>query len=942
MAACLTILAAAGLLSCTDTPVQPQNEVALATVPGTDSVALTYICGNMFRIRNSSFESRSVRWDIYNAAPADTGSLRARGRDVGSAYVDYFVTSRTKGTMRLFVGSTLVATKANGNLPMCAAPVDSTAFTNTGRPSIKYLAREPRLALDDSTVVLRTVVTVKFKANATSSERRAFQRLFGAQLIGVYPSDDDDPATQYDFRVPDPGSNLAAYQTLTNQMRAHAAVLSIDEREALSPVHLDGSRYPNDDIGFTRSDYISAAPTTWAARALRLPQAWSCETGRYSSSPVRIAVVEQNFPAAFSSDLGNSLSAPIFRAINWKIGVLPAPTNSDSVYYALHGHWVSGFVSAEGDNTIGVAAPLWRSDLRIFSMENTDHQRGAGTVTFAVEVTPAIVAAKPRILSISSDFGPFSKASTLRSNVQDMVQVLSETMTLLPNLLIVKSAGNDTINGNYRTASFRKRTAFLSALLKLRDSASSFRDRIVFVGASTQNGNRWIASNTLSGSLDLYAPGAEVFSVEPGGISTSPLYGTSFSAPLVAGIAGQLLTMDSTLTAAEVKQLLLDGARDSVENANGDNILPSPVGNTTDVVHEADAFGSLRLLSQRVGRPLCGALVSVARDSASTTGIDSARFDVIIRRYGSAAVERLKFDRDSKRLIYPDQFGPQLSVAPGGRTISVTSGAQGFQTRVNVFQLSASQWTATSLIPDLFGLLYGERDTLRVESDGVIFATASAGRLPKVLFQNIAAEPIWGSSYSFAPDGSAFAYGTEGSGATFASKLWTVFRNGASSSLVLDPDNSLDFKSTAWSPDSRTVFAAYVKGVPVSSTSSNFQSVFVRASTAGQSLSETARNAFVIAAGTVRVGSTLATSDEGGRLLFRDGSNYASVDCTIRSLRASALDISRTLLQRKPEPCATLPPQGPGGGGGQEGRIAKRTPRLTAASVRRSALSSQF
>ena len=261
MAACFTILAAAGLLSCTDTPVQPQNEVALATAPGTDSVALTYICGNMFRIRNSSFEPRSVRWDIYNAAPADTGSLRPRGRDVGSAYVDYFVTSRTKGTMRLFVGSTLVATKANGNKVACAAPVDSTAFTNTGSPSIKYLAREPRLALDDSTVVLRTVVTVKFKANATSSERRAFQRLFGAQLIGVYPSDDDDPATQYDFRVPDPGSNLAAYQTLTSQMRAHAAVLSIDEREALSPVHLDGSRYPNDDIGFTRSDYISAAPT---------------------------------------------------------------------------------------------------------------------------------------------------------------------------------------------------------------------------------------------------------------------------------------------------------------------------------------------------------------------------------------------------------------------------------------------------------------------------------------------------------------------------------------------------------------------------------------------------------------------------------------------------------------------------------------------------------
>lgn len=80
-----------------------------------DSVLLTYICGNMFRVRNTSFEPREVRRDIYNAAPADTGSLRLRGRDVGAAHVDYFVTSRTKGTMRVFLGEVLRQTKVNGN-----------------------------------------------------------------------------------------------------------------------------------------------------------------------------------------------------------------------------------------------------------------------------------------------------------------------------------------------------------------------------------------------------------------------------------------------------------------------------------------------------------------------------------------------------------------------------------------------------------------------------------------------------------------------------------------------------------------------------------------------------------------------------------------------------------------------------------------------------------
>ncbi len=129
MTLCLAILGLSGVLSCTDTPLQVPASSVAAAVSGTDSVALTYICGNMFRVRNSSFEPRSVHWDIYNASPADTGSLRARGRDVGASYAAFFVTARTQGTMRLFVGATLVATKANGNTAACAAPVDTSSFT---------------------------------------------------------------------------------------------------------------------------------------------------------------------------------------------------------------------------------------------------------------------------------------------------------------------------------------------------------------------------------------------------------------------------------------------------------------------------------------------------------------------------------------------------------------------------------------------------------------------------------------------------------------------------------------------------------------------------------------------------------------------------------------------------------------------------------------------
>lgn len=51
-----------------------------------------------------------------------------------------FVTARTKGTMRLFVGTTLIATKANGSKAACAAPVDSS-FTLAFQPAHNSASR---------------------------------------------------------------------------------------------------------------------------------------------------------------------------------------------------------------------------------------------------------------------------------------------------------------------------------------------------------------------------------------------------------------------------------------------------------------------------------------------------------------------------------------------------------------------------------------------------------------------------------------------------------------------------------------------------------------------------------------------------------------------------------------------------------------------------------
>jgi hypothetical protein len=69
-------------------------------------IRLTYVCGNRFRVRNSSGEWITVAFDVYQTT--DKGELT-----IGPG-ADLLFTTREKGTVRLFYGGALVQTKENG------------------------------------------------------------------------------------------------------------------------------------------------------------------------------------------------------------------------------------------------------------------------------------------------------------------------------------------------------------------------------------------------------------------------------------------------------------------------------------------------------------------------------------------------------------------------------------------------------------------------------------------------------------------------------------------------------------------------------------------------------------------------------------------------------------------------------------------------------------
>ena len=81
------------------------------------------------------------------------------------------------------------------------------------------------------------------------------------------------------------------------------------------------------------------------------------------------------------------------------------------------------------------------------------------------------------------------------------------------------------------------------------------------VGASTWRRDRLAASfsNYGAGTVDLFAPGGDIYSTLPGG-TFGRNSGTSMAAPVVSGVAALLMAYFPQLTAADVKRILLETA----------------------------------------------------------------------------------------------------------------------------------------------------------------------------------------------------------------------------------------------------------------------------------------------------------------------------------------------------------------------------------------------
>ncbi|MBI2335973.1 MAG: S8 family serine peptidase [Deltaproteobacteria bacterium] len=203
-----------------------------------------------------------------------------------------------------------------------------------------------------------------------------------------------------------------------------------------------------------------------------------------------------------------------------------------------HGTLIAGIMGAVGNNDIGIAGLNWNCQLLVIKILD---ENGISSISKAIS---AIQYARQHGAKVINASWGFASDATTAETAQSLQQAIELAQS--DGILFVASVGNGI--------SFQGQN---NDDLNATNYPSSFNlDNIVSVAALDNKDDLAFFSNYGNNSVDLAAPGVDIFSTSPGN-NYSAMSGTSISAPFVTGAASLLLAINPGLTPLEVKALLL-------------------------------------------------------------------------------------------------------------------------------------------------------------------------------------------------------------------------------------------------------------------------------------------------------------------------------------------------------------------------------------------------
>ena len=281
-----------------------------------------------------------------------------------------------------------------------------------------------------------------------------------------------------------------------------------------------------EDIIYAGPDFVvskSATPEDpeidqqWAISNINLNSAWNITTGLPT---IRVGVLDTGI-ASMHEDLCDAYDQ--YYSVDFT-GV-----GTEGYDYDGHGTRVAGIIGASGDNDTGVCGVCW--NVKLVSIQVLDNEGSGFSSTVARGITYAAQNNIP-IINLS-----LAWSGNLIANHYDVA--LNTIIASYPGL-VVCAAGNDEANNDNVT-----------------NYPSNYTlSNIIVVGASTQNNEKMSASNYGATSVDVFAPGENIYTTIPTSDYAAD-HGTSFAAPFVSGIAALILSLHPNLSGAQLRDIII-------------------------------------------------------------------------------------------------------------------------------------------------------------------------------------------------------------------------------------------------------------------------------------------------------------------------------------------------------------------------------------------------